>query len=95
MKLTSEQLRTIIEETITEDLKNVRGKHEHTIAGTTALRRMHDAPGVLEALSQITDPKELAQVIEAIIDAVPMVNRGDVLGALAKVTRHERSTRRF
>ena len=34
-------------------------------------------------------------VIEAIIDAVPMVKRGDVLETLAKVTRHERSTRRF
>jgi hypothetical protein len=95
MKLTSSQLRPIIDEVIAEDLKNVRSKHEKTIAGTTALRKMHDAPGVLEALSQITDPKELAQVIEAIIDSVPMVKRGDVLSALAKVTRHERTTHRF
>lgn len=95
MKLTSAQLRTLIDDIIAEDLKNVRSQHEKTIAGTTALRRMHDAPGVLEALSQITDPKELAQVIEAIIDAVPMVRRGDVLATLAKVQRHERTTRRF
>ena len=95
MKLTRRHLRTIIDEVITEDLKNVRSSHEKTIAGTTALRKMHDAPGVLDALSKITDPKELAQVIEAIIDAVPMVKRGDVLTALAKVTRHERTTHRF
>lgn len=95
MKRAIERLRSTVRQIINEDLKNVRSEHEKTIAGSTALCRMHDAPGVLEALSHIDDPKELAQVIEAIIDAVPLVRRNDVLTALTKVTRHERTTHRF
>lgn len=55
---------------------------------------MHDAQGVLPALSQITSPTEMARVIEALLDAVPMVSRRDVLEALMKVMRHEKATRR-
>jgi hypothetical protein len=55
---------------------------------------MHDAPGVMEALMMIEDPKELAQIIEALLDAVPIVRRDEVLRALGIVQRHERKTRR-
>jgi hypothetical protein len=89
------QLRQLIKDVIKEDLKNTRSKHEKTVAGSIALRRMHDAPGVLEALSQITEPRELAHVIEAIIDAVPVVRRDEVLRALLVVQRHEKKTRRL
>jgi hypothetical protein len=94
MKLTIGELKHIIQETLDEDLKNVHSKHEKTSTGSAVLRKMHDAPGVLEMLSKIKSPKELAQVIEAILDAVPVVRRDDVLKALTTVQRHERSTRR-
>lgn len=87
-------LRLMVRRILSEDLKNVRSKHEKTVAGTTVLRLMHDAQGVLPALSQITSPTEMAQVIEALLDAVPMVSRRDVLEALMKVMRHEKATRR-
>ena len=96
MKISVNDLRKIIREearaALVEDLKNVGGKHEKTVAGSTALRKMHDAPGVLDALAQINSATELAHVIEALIDAVPVVRRGDVLKALSIVGRHEKST---
>lgn len=92
MRIQVSQLRQAVRDVIEEDLKNVHGKHERTTAGSIALRRMHDAPGVMEALADITSPKELAHVIEAIIDAVPVVRRDDLLRALNIVTRHEKST---
>ena len=101
MKIRLSDLRDMIREVaeeetppVREDLKNVGARHEKTVSGSVALRKMHDAPGVLEALANIDDPKELAHVIEAIIDAVPVVKRADVLKALTTVTRHERITRR-
>ena len=106
MRITLSDLRRIIREVaeatgaaaqgvsppVREDLKNVGGRHEKTVAGSTVLRKMHDAPGVMEALAAVDSPKELAHVIEAIIDAVPVVRRDEVLKALSTVTRHEKST---
>lgn len=80
---------------IFEDLKNVRSKHEPATSDSKrVLRLMHDAPGVIPALQEIDNPRELAAVIEALIDACPVVRKGDVLSALSKVTSHERKTRR-
>jgi len=92
MRIEISQLRQVVRDVIAEDLKNVHSKHEKTTAGSAALRLIHDAPGVMEALSNITSPKELAHIIEAIIDAVPVVRRADVLHALTMVTRHEKAT---
>lgn len=94
MKLTESQLRQMIRSEIelSEDMKNVGSKHEDTVSGAVAIRKMHDAPGVLEALSNIHSAKELAHVIEAIIDSVPVVRREEVLRALGTVQRHERKT---
>jgi len=86
------QLRRFIRAAMNEDLKNVGGKHEKTVAGAHVLKMMHDAPGVMDALAGIGSPKELAHVIEAIIDAVPVVGRAEVLKALTTVTRHEKTT---
>jgi len=85
-------LRQLVREVLKEDLKNVGSRHQRTATGTTILRRMHDAPGVLSSLSSIDDPRELAQVIQAIIDAVPLTSREEISKALNIVTRHERTT---
>lgn len=85
----------LLKKFISEDLKNIYSKHEPaTTDSKKVLRMMHDAPGVMSALQKIDSPQELAAVIEALIDACPVVKKGDVLGALSKVTRHERKTRR-
>lgn len=93
MKVSLKDLRKLIREVIEEDLKNVGSTHPDTVAGTSALRMMHNAPGVLASLQKIKSPNELAQVIEALLDAVPVVKRDEVLRALEMVLRHERSTR--
>ena len=90
MRIRLEELRRIIQ----EDLKNVHSKHEKTVKGSTVLRKIHDAPGVMESLTMIDDPKELAHIIEALIDAVPIVRKGEVLRALGIVQRHEKKARR-
>lgn len=94
MKLKLSHLRRIIQEELNQDLKNVHSKHEKTTTGTSVLRKMHDAPGVLASISQLKTPKEVAQVIEAILDAVPMVSRESIFKALETVKRHERATRK-
>ncbi len=91
--MVQEELRRYVRLLLQEDLKNLRAPHERTVAGADVLRKMHDAPGVLQALSQVDSATELAHVIEAIIDAVPVVRRHDVLDALTKVTRHEKKVR--
>jgi hypothetical protein len=58
----------------------------------STLKKMHDAPGVLQSLTRIRSAKELAHVIEALIDAVPISRRDEILRALAMVARHEKKT---
>lgn len=80
---------------ISEDLKNVYSKHEPPTPETKhLLRTMHDAPGVMKSLPDIDTPRELAGVIEAVIDACSVVGKDAVLQALQKVMRHEKKTRR-
>lgn len=93
MKIQLGELRKLIREALEEDLKNVGSRHQKTVRGTAALKKMHDAPGVLDSLTKVHDPKELAQIIQALIDAVPMVKRAEVLRALGLVSKHERTTR--
>lgn len=79
---------------IAEDLKNIYSKHKRTVDSQHVLKMMHDSPGVMDALQKIDKPSELAAVIEALIDACPIVRKGDVMKALGNVQRHERTTRR-
>lgn len=79
---------------IAEDLKNIYSKHKKTVDSQHVLKKLHDAPGVMDALQKINKPSELAAVIEALIDACPIVKKHDVMKALGSVQRHERTTRR-
>ena len=63
------------------------------MAGSAALKKMHDAPGVLSTLQRIKTPSELAQVIEALLDAVPITSREQILHAVDLVLQHERKAR--
>jgi hypothetical protein len=86
------QLRILIREMIEEDLKNLRAPHDQTVSGMSTLKKMHDAPGVVASLTKIHTPRELAHVIEALIDAVSISSRSDILQALGMVARHEKKT---
>lgn len=79
---------------ISEDLKNIYSKHKQTVDSQHVLKMIHDSPGVLDALQKINKPSELAAVLEALIDACPIVRKYDVMKALGSVQRHERITRR-
>lgn len=94
MKMSIGDLRLVIREVLNEDLKNVYSAHEDTVAGHAALKKMHDSPAVMKALSKIDDPREIAHVIEAELDAMPVVSRATVEKALNIVRRHERKNRR-
>ena len=85
-------LREMIREVLAEDLKNVGSEHQHTVAGTAAIHKMHNAPGLLDKFTDIKKAKDLAQVIQAIIDSTPITRRAELLKALSIVLRHERAT---
>ena len=94
MKDTGKLLREAVRGLVAEDLKNLGVPHDATVGGSAALRKMHDAPGVLEAIASVTEPRELAHVIEALIDASGVVRRDEVLRAPGTVQRHEKKTHR-
>lgn len=84
----------LLREMIAEDLKNIYSKHKKTVDSQRVLKAIHDAPKVMDALTKINSPAELAAVIEAIIDACPIVKKAEVLRALGVVQKHEKTTRR-
>jgi len=84
----------LLREVIAEDLKNIYSKHKKTVDSQRALKTIHDAPRVMDALAEINSPTELAAVIEALIDACPIVKKAEVLRALGVVQKHEKTTRR-
>lgn len=84
----------LLRQLVAEDLKNVYSHHKKTVDSQYVLKKMHDAPAVMDALTAIDKPAELAAVIEAIIDACPIVRKDEVLNALRKVQGHEKTTRR-
>ena len=88
----AEAIRPLVREVIKEFLKNAGMPHEKTVAGGAALKKMHDAPGVIASLGRVKSPQELAQIIQAIIDAVPLSSRDAVLKTLGIVQRHEKKT---
>ena len=74
-----------VEVAVSEDMKNIGSEHKATVDSSRVLTLMHAAPGLLPALQKITSPAELAHLIEAIIDSVPVVKRADVMAALGAV----------
>lgn len=84
----------LLRELVLEDLKNIYSQHKKTVDSQYVLKMIHDAPGVMDAFQKINKPAELAAVLEAIIDACPIIKKSSVLDALNKVQRHEKTTRR-
>lgn len=89
-----DEVEDLLREMISEDLKNIYSKHKKTVDSQFVLKKIHDAPGVMDALTKINNPAELAAVIEALIDACPIVKKHEVLRAIGTVQKHEKTTRR-
>jgi hypothetical protein len=91
VKLTEEQLRSIIREELeTEQLKNLHSKHEATVDSKRVLEMMAKSKGVMQSIKKIDNARELAGLLEAIIDASSVGDKGAVLKALMKVQGHEK-----
>jgi hypothetical protein len=91
MKLTEEQLRSIIREELeTEQLKNLHSKHEATVDSKRVLEMMAKSKGIMQLIKKIDNTKELASLLEALIDSSGVVDKGAVLQALTKVQGHEK-----
>ena len=91
MKLTEEQLRSIIREELeTEQLKNLHSKHEATVDSKRVLEMMAKSKGIMQLIKKIDNTKELASLLEALIDSSGVVDKAAVLQALTKVQGHEK-----
>jgi len=91
MKLTEEQLRSIIREELeTEQLKNLHSKHETTVDSKRVLEMMAKSKGIMQLIKKIDNTKELASLLEALIDASGVADKSAVLQALTKVQGHEK-----
>ena len=85
------QLRSFIRESIKDAYMNMHTSYD----SRHLLRMMMDSPGILDALQRVNSPIELAQFLDAIIDACPVVKRTEVLDALRRVTSYETQNRKF
>lgn len=91
MKITEEQLRQLIREEIaTEQLKNLHSKHEETVDSKRVLELMAKNKRLMESIKKINSSHELVALLEALIDASGVADKGSVMKALVKVQGHEK-----
>lgn len=92
MKLSEEQLRAIIREEIATEqgLKNLHSKHQQTVDSKRVLEMMAKSKGVMQTIKKIDNSQELLALLQAIIDASGVADKGSVLKALAKLQGHEK-----
>ena len=91
MKITEDQLRQLVREEIaTEQLKNLHSKHEQTVDSKRVLTLMAKSKGVMESIKKIDNSRELVALIQALIDASGVADKGSVMKALVKVQGHEK-----
>ena len=73
-----------------EQLKNLHSKHEATVDSKRVLEMMAKSKGVMQSIKKIDNARELAGLLEALIDASSVGDKGAVLKALMKVQGHEK-----
>ena len=73
-----------------EQLKNLHSKHEATVDTKRGLEMMAKSKGVMRSIKKIDNPRELAGLLEALIDASGVADKNAVLQALTKVQGHEK-----
>lgn len=73
-----------------EQLKNLHSKHEATVDSKRVLEMMAKSKGVMQSIKKIDNPRELAGLLEALIDASGVADKNAVLQALTKVQGHEK-----
>jgi hypothetical protein len=91
MKITEEQLRQLIREEIaTEQLKNLHSQHDETVDSKRVLELMAKNKRLMESIKKINSSHELVALLEALIDASGVTDKGSVMKALVKVQGHEK-----
>lgn len=73
-----------------EQLKNLHSKHEATVDSKRVLEMMAKSKGVMQSIKKIDNARELAGLLEAIIDSSGVPDKNAVLQALTKVQGHEK-----
>lgn len=73
-----------------EQLKNLHSKHEATVDTKRVLEMMAKSKGVMRSIKKIDNPRELAGLLEALIDASGVADKNAVLQTLTKVQGHEK-----
>ena len=89
MKIRIGDLRALIR----EHFRHGSSPHERTADAVRTLKAMQGSPTLQKAFDSIDRPRELAGVIEELIDATGM-SRTDVEQALAIVFKHEKPRKR-
>lgn len=73
-----------------EQLKNLHSKHEQTVDSKRVLEMMAKSKGVMQSIKKIDNSRELVGLLQAIIDASGVADKGSVLKALTKLQGHEK-----
>ena len=90
MKLRLRDLRLLIR----EHFRHGSSPHERNPDIKRVLKTMQDNPSLQRAFDTIDKPRELAGVIEELIDATGM-SRDDISQALSIIFRHEKPSKRI
>lgn len=93
IQLAEDSLWGFIREEVTlqkEQLKNLHSKHEQTVDSKRVLEMMAKSKGVMQSIKKIDNSRELVGLLQAIIDASGVADKGSVLKALTKLQGHEK-----
>lgn len=89
MKTTEDALRRFVRAHLAEHFRHGGSPHQHTSDSDRALKAMQGNPALQRAFDAVDKPRELAAILEELIDATGMT-REDIARALTVLMRHER-----
>lgn len=73
-----------------QGLKNLHSKHQQTVDSKRVLEMMAKSKGVMQSIKKIDNSQELLALLQAIIDASGVADKGSVLKTLTKLQGHEK-----
>jgi len=75
-----------------EQLKNLGDEHKETVDSNHVLKMMHDHGEIMTSITKINNSLELIALLEAIIDASGVKDKGTILRSLRGVESHEKKS---
>jgi len=75
-----------------EQLKNLGDEHKETVDSKRVLKMMHDHGEIMTSITKINNSLELIALLEAIIDASGVKDKGTILRSLRGVESHEKNS---